>query len=238
VSADRPTQFRQALDAIHRRWGSEALQPLATLSAASGCIPTGYPELDRVLGGGIPCGKITELSGIPTCGVTTLALKIVAQAQLQGRLGIYVDLAQSFDPGYAIGYGVQLDGLLIARPRDPAGALDILQIVAEEGGADLAVLDPAPGDDIRLGRALRKLSPALRRSGCTALLLNSGTMSASLAQQASLRLALENTRWLENTRDIYGCRTRITVLKDRRSHPDRHSDIDILLDDPVQGEVA
>jgi recombination protein RecA len=141
LSADRSTQFRQALDAIHRRWGDESLRPLATLNAASACVPTGYPELDRAIGGGIPCGKITELSGIPTCGATTLTLKVIAQAQLQGRLGVYIDLARSLDPGYAARCGVLLDGLLIARPDNPASALDILQIVAEEGGASLAILD-------------------------------------------------------------------------------------------------
>lgn len=238
LGADRSTPFRQALDAIHRRWGSEALRPLAGLTSTSACIPTGYPDLDCVMGGGIPCGKITELSGIPTCGMTTLALSTVAQAQQQGRLGVYVDLAKAFDPGYAAQRGVQLDGLLIARPDDVASALDILQIVAGEGKAGLVVLDPAPPEEKLFNQALRRLVPALRKSGCTALVLNSQAAAASLAGQAALRLVFENTGWMMRGHDICGWRVRVTVAKDHRGHPDRHSDFEILLDDRTQEAAA
>jgi len=244
VSADRSHHLRQALDAIHRRWGSESLRPLSTLSAASACIPTGYPELDAILGGGIPCGKITEFSGPPTCGATTLALRTIHQAQSQGRVGVYIDLAQAFDPVYAVGCGVQLDGLLIARPDDLAAALDIMDMVAGEGGAGLVVLDgipreqPSAGGESLLSRALRKLSPALRQSGCTALMLNPGAASVSLAQQAALRLALENRGWIEAGRDICGCRAQATVLKSRGSRPDQHAELAILFEDRAQEEAA
>jgi recombination protein RecA len=238
LSADRTTQFRQALDAIHRRWGSNALRPLADLTSTSACIPTGYPDLDRVISGGIPCGKITELSGIPTCGMTSLALSIVAQAQQQGRLGVYVDLAKALDPGYAAHRGVRLDGLLIARPDDVISAFDVLQIVADEGKAGLVVLDPAPPEEKLFSQALRRLVPALRQSGCTALVLNPHAATASLAQQAALRLSVENTGWVMRGRDICGWRARVTVTKDRRGHPNRHSDLEILLDDRAQEAAA
>lgn len=173
MSANRSKQLTQALDAIHRRWGSEVLRPLAGLASPSVCIPTGYSDLDRVINGGIPCGQITELSGAPTCGVTTLALKVVAQAQLRGRLGVYIDLARSFDPGYAVHCGVQLEGLLIARPEDPAGALDILQLVAEEGG-------PCWPCSIRslgmTGEPARRYASCHRRSGGRAVPLWCSTL--------------------------------------------------------------
>jgi recombination protein RecA len=195
LTADQTTQFKEALAEIHRRWGNEALRPLSSLKPQAAYIPTGYSALDSLIKGGIPCGRITEINGSPTSGMTTLAMKIIAQAQSQGRIGIYVDLAGVFDPGYAVQCGVQLDGLLIARPLDISSALDILQIVADAGGAGISVLDHIlviPHSERLLGAGLRRLSPALRQSGFTALLLNPGGSSPALVQHAALRLACEN----------------------------------------------
>lgn len=39
----------------------------------------GIPEIDSALGGGVACGKISEVYGGPGAGKTQLALTIVAQ---------------------------------------------------------------------------------------------------------------------------------------------------------------
>ena len=244
MAVDQNAHFKETLAEIHRRWGSDALRPLAALSSSSIRIPTGYPSLDRLLGGGIPCGRVIELIGAPTSGMTTLAMKIIAEGQMQGRIGILVDLAGVFDPGYGVRCGVRLDGLLLARPSNPNSALDILRIVAEEGGAGLAVLDSLanvlsmPNGERVLDAGLRRLAPALRRSGGTVLALNPSKASPALTQHAALRLAFENRGWLEEGRDISGCRARVTALKSRGSRPNQHVDLDITLDGEILGEAA
>ncbi len=241
MAKDQSTRLREALVEIHQRWGSQAVRPLSTLKPPLTTIPTDYPPLDQLIGGGVPCGRITELSGMPTSGVTTMAMKIIAQAQKQRRVGVYVDLAGDFDPDYAVKCGVHLEGLLIARPPDVASALDVLQIMAEVGRGGLSVLDHIlviPHTEHMLGAGLRKLSPALRKSGCTALILNPGPSSPVLAGQAALRLAFENQGWIEQERDITGCRVRVTVLKMQRGEADRWVDLDVMLDDTAGEEAA
>lgn len=49
------------------------------------------PALDLILGGGIPSGTVTIISGLPKVGKTSMAMKILAKAQQQfGKIGVYV----------------------------------------------------------------------------------------------------------------------------------------------------
>ena len=50
------------------------------------------PKLDIALGGGIPSGVTTIISGRPKLGKSSLALKIVANAQKQGMKAYYCDV--------------------------------------------------------------------------------------------------------------------------------------------------
>ena len=241
MTSDQAAQFQEALAEIHRRWGNEALRPASSLKPQAAHIPTGYAALDSLLKGGIPCGRIAEITGPPTSGMTTLAMKIIAQAQRQGRIGIYVDLAGVLDPDYAVQCGVQLEGLLIAKPLDLSSAMDILQIVADAGRAGISVLDHVlviPHSERILGAGLRRLSPALRQSGFTALMLNPGQTSPALAQHASLRLACENQGWIEQGLDITGYRVRASVLKMLRGKTDTSVELDVMLGDAGGEETA
>jgi len=96
-------------------------------------LPTGTPELDALLGGGIPRGNITEITGTSTTGRTSLALSILARATGQGAVCAWVDVQDAFDPETASAYGVQLERLLWLRaggrplemqppPASPAGS--------------------------------------------------------------------------------------------------------------------
>jgi recombination protein RecA len=78
-------------------------------------LPTGTPELDAILGGGIPRGNITEITGALTTGRTSLALSILARATGQGAVCAWVDVQDAFDPETASAYGVQLERLLWLR---------------------------------------------------------------------------------------------------------------------------
>jgi recombination protein RecA len=78
-------------------------------------LPTGTPELDALLGGGIPRGNITEITGASTTGRTSLTLSILARATGQGAVCAWVDVQDAFDPETASAYGVQLERLLWLR---------------------------------------------------------------------------------------------------------------------------
>jgi DNA repair protein RadA/Sms len=59
---------------------SEPARPIATISAAPAMArPTGVPELDRVLGGGLVPGAVVLLAGEPGVGKSTLLLDVAQQ---------------------------------------------------------------------------------------------------------------------------------------------------------------
>lgn len=64
---------------------------------AHGVWPTGSLKVDRLLGGGIPKGKMTEIYGPPGSGKSTLALKIISLALKEGVRCAYHDLEKGLD---------------------------------------------------------------------------------------------------------------------------------------------
>ena len=83
TEGDKQTRLDTTLADIRKRWGSRAIGRYPHhLSDALPRIPTGFAELDALLGiGGIPGGRMSELIGIPTAGMATTALHILASAQ-------------------------------------------------------------------------------------------------------------------------------------------------------------
>ena len=141
-------------------------------------VPTGFTELDAVLAiGGVPRGGLTELLGMPTAGMPTIALTLIAQAQAAGDLAGYIDLSRTFDAEYAALVGVDLAALLLVRPSSAGDALEIMQALIGSGGVgvlvvdSLALLQSVPRDAMLLARALRVLSGTLARSPCALLAL-------------------------------------------------------------------
>ena len=78
-------------------------------------LPCGMPELDAMLGGGLPLGGITEMSGAPGSGRTTLALSALADLTRQGNSCAYVDASDALDPVSAAALGIDLRRLLWVR---------------------------------------------------------------------------------------------------------------------------
>jgi hypothetical protein len=150
---------------------SEALQRLETLLharklggtvAASGRTPaavalTGAAELDRQLGGGWPCGAISELVGRPSTGRTGLLVSTLARATAEGQVVALVDTCDRFDPRSAAGAGLDLDRLLwvrgasitveLARPamldRALRQAVRAFDLILRAGGFGVVILDLA-----------------------------------------------------------------------------------------------
>lgn len=107
-------------------------------------IPTGFPALDRALGvGGFPRAAVTELSGPPSIGKTTLALQWVAWLQEAGLSAAWIDADRTFDPVYAASLGVSLERLPLARPDSAEQALEMARRLALSQALDALVVDSA-----------------------------------------------------------------------------------------------
>lgn len=74
-------------------------------------VPTNLPELDALLGGGVFMRRIAMLSGRYSCGKSTLAAMVVAEAQKQGMDALWCDVENRFNFDYFATLGVNLDKL-------------------------------------------------------------------------------------------------------------------------------
>ena len=85
---------------------------------------SGWPELDRALGGGFAPGAVHELvDGCPAGIATTVALRLAARGASNSNIILYIDLCRELYPPGVEAVGVPLDKLLILRPEKPLDAL-------------------------------------------------------------------------------------------------------------------
>lgn len=104
-------------------------------------LPTGFSALDKILGGGIPSRKITEISGVYSVGKSTLALMIVAKAQQAGMECLWSDSEYSFGQEYAESLGVNCDELDLEQNRYGEEAVNEIEAWADSHKNGLIVLD-------------------------------------------------------------------------------------------------
>lgn len=78
-------------------------------------FPTGITEVDAMIGGGIPRGSITELSGAASTGKTSLALSALAEVTQLGNACAWVDVSDALSPDSAAAAGIELRRLLWLR---------------------------------------------------------------------------------------------------------------------------
>jgi recombination protein RecA len=257
MAADRKDKLEKVISAIQRRWGTQAIgRSSEQLDTEIPHIASGFAELDAALGtGGIPRGRISELMGVPTSGMTTVALKIMAQVQMTEDAVAYIDLERSFDPDYARRCDVLLDRLVLVHPHSAGQALDMLPDFVHNGGFDLLICD-MPAQVQQEGRVARKLTSTLGRllaplskSNTTLLFLTAlpsygkgATLEATvypsqatLPYFATMRLLLQKERWLYRRRDVCGYEAQVIVVKNKLATPGKRVRIAITFHGAVEG---
>jgi recombination protein RecA len=190
---EREKAIDLALSQIEKQFGKGSImrlgndEPLPDVAA----IPTGSLSLDLALGvGGVPRGRVIEIFGPESSGKTTLALHIVAQAQVLGGIAAFIDAEHALDIGYARKLGVKTDDLLVSQPDTGEQALDITEMLVRSGAIDVLVIDSVAalvpkaeieGDmgDSHMGlqarlmsQALRKLTAVISKSNCCVIFIN------------------------------------------------------------------
>jgi recombination protein RecA len=73
-------------------------------------VPTGILAIDRVVGGGIPAGKLTEIYGDFSTGKSRIACHVIAETQRLGGRAILIDTERALDQGLVDLTGVSLKG--------------------------------------------------------------------------------------------------------------------------------
>jgi recombination protein RecA len=77
--------------------------------------PTGVTAVDELLGGGLPVGAITEMTGPESSGRTSLALSYIARVTHEGNVCAWIDVCDALHAESVAAVGVDLSRLLWVR---------------------------------------------------------------------------------------------------------------------------
>src|SRR5216110_962016 len=190
--AERSRAIEAALLNIEKRFGKGSIMRLGEREVSDiPAISTTSLSLDAAIGiGGVPRGRIVEIYGPESSGKSTLAMHIVAQAQLAGGVAAYIDAEHAMDAEYAAKLGVNIDDLLISQPDSGEQALEIAEALVRSNGVDVILVDSVaalvpraeldgemgdslPGLQARLmSQALRKLTAIVAQSNTCFIFIN------------------------------------------------------------------
>jgi protein RecA len=180
VKSKEAEEKRKALESvlasIERKFGKGSIMPLKNAEKVKvETISTGSLSLDIATGvGGIPRGKIIEIFGPESSGKTTLALHVIAEAQKNGGIAVFIDAEHALDPKYAQKIGVDVENLYISQPDYGEQALEIAESLLRSGAVDVIVIDSVaalvPKDELEgemgeahVGKQARLMAQALRK---------------------------------------------------------------------------
>ena len=189
---DKKKALETAISQIEKNHGKGAIMRLGDVQAVNvDAIPTGSVALDFALGiGGVPKGRIVEIFGPESSGKTTLALHIIAQAQMAGGEAAFIDAEHALEPAYARALGVDIDNLLISQPDMGDDALAITELLVRSGAVDVIVVDSVaalvPRSEVEgdigdasvgvvarlMSQALRKLAGSIAKTNCVVIFIN------------------------------------------------------------------
>jgi RecA/RadA recombinase len=249
-----------ALASLQARWGAAAPRvvgalatvPLPTEETEPTILPepgggvdrivrTGFPALDAILGpGGLPRSASVALRGDASSGKTTLALRLAAEAQADGAIVAWLDLARALDPVEAVARGVRLDWLIVITPETLDEGLSIAGTLLAGRSVDLLVIDLPPRPDpgttaAKVADRLRRLSALARRAETLLVALEppglTSGLATAVAESTGLRLELARRSWIRLGRDVVGQRTDVTVARNRFGPPGRRAELRILYAD-------
>jgi RecA/RadA recombinase len=221
-------QFEHGPRAIRRAEPGERTPAVAR-------IPTTFAELDALLDGGLPRGRISEVVGPATSGKLTLAAKVIAAAHRdRDAMAAWIDTWRTCDADYMHRCGVDLSRLLVTRPAGLSNALAMCLHLVESRSPAVLVVDtlpftPAsPGSSERAGGsegslrqgvlagALSRLATLLdENQTAVVFLVNPGQSSRALAHAAAVRLNIRRERWVTRKGDVRGYEGQTELLKNR-----------------------
>ncbi len=159
-----------ALRALHPQLTTARDLLRADRERAADRFPAVGSALIGPLGGGLPRGRLIELTGARSSGRFALLLSLLAAATRAGESAALVDLGDHLDPQGAAAAGVELARLLWLRPRRLEQALLGAEMLLHTGFALVTVdlgLPPVPGGRgaeagwVRLARAAGEHRAAL-----------------------------------------------------------------------------
>ncbi len=208
---DLPDELRNSLhrasDLIRKRRAELREDPL----------PTSLTGLDRLLGGGLPRGKLVELVGRGSCGRFAALLAALRAVTGAGEAAALVDQGAQLDPQAAAEIGIDLEHLLWLRPQNLGDSLAAADLLVHTGFPLVALdlgLPPVRGRAplaawLRLARnaathqAVVLVGSPYRLSGCAAgVVVAAGRGRGDWSSGGTSRLLNGLRAWLHLARRI------------------------------------
>lgn len=177
----------------------------ATSASASARVSTGVPELDTILGGGLPGNRSYLLEGTPGSGKTTIALQFLLEGVRAGEPGLYITLSETAAELREVGrsHGWALDGI------------ELFELVSEDGldpDSEQSILDPA---EVELGETIAGVMECVDRLRPSRVVFDSLSEMRLLAQNS-----LRYRRQILALKQYFSTREcTVLLLDDRSSDP-------------------
>jgi len=136
-------------------------------------VSTNCYSMDRVMGEGLPIGRIIDIFGTPSSGKSTMGYYFIAQIQKNGGTAALIDAEYAFVSEYAQKIGVDVDKLILSQPITGEEGLDMVEKLVKTGDVDIIVVDSTaalvPSDELKkeitdttIALQARMMSKALR----------------------------------------------------------------------------
>jgi len=171
-------------------------------------IPTGIPQIDSFILGGLPRGAITEVFGPASSGRTSFMLSALAHASNHEEVCALVDTSNAFDPKSAARAEVNCERLLWIRcDNNLERAFKATDLLLQGGGFGLVLLDLG---DVPANSAKRIISSwwyRFRRTleaTPTALVVIAEDTCVRSCAALSLELRGETCLWSNSTPEALG----------------------------------
>ena len=185
-------------------------RPITEVEADTGLpIPTGVPELDRVLGGGFVPGSVTLIGGEPGIGKSTLALQVAAARAASAPPALYVSAEESaaqvrdrarrlsaLDGGLWLLSETQLPGIVAALDELGPGlvVIDSIQTVADPE------LESSPGSMVQVRESAHRLVQEAKQRDAAVVLIGHVTKEGGLAGPRVLEHVVDTVLSFEGDR--------------------------------------
>jgi recombination protein RecA len=154
-------------------------------------LATGLAALDAALPEhGLPRGRLTEITGAPGSGLTTVARHLVATTLRAGWWVAYVDATRTLAPRDWAALGTH-EGLWVVRPEDGTRSAWCADVLLRSGAFGLVILDGAPALTRTVAVRLVRLA---RASDAAFVVLAPHGQHAGVAGALQLRVQRASTK--------------------------------------------
>lgn len=93
-------------------------------------LPTFFPNIDRIFGGGLPFGRMVEISGKPGGGKSTICFHVARVATALDCIVVLIDVEGTADRDRLAHLGIDINKVLVKQPDESKG----IRLTVEEIG--------------------------------------------------------------------------------------------------------